>query len=206
MTAWLTTPDGQRWPLDQERVVIGREAPADVVIELPQISRQHAQITRIERSFYLGDLGSRNGTFVNGAAVVGEARRLQDADEIVLAGVLTLVYHDPGETVEGPRVGRLQGVWLDRTARTVWVDARPVEPELSAAQFALLSLLYERIGQVVSRDEIVRSVWPDADPTGVSEEAIDGLIKRLRSRLRATQPEREYIEVLRGQGLRLNNG
>ena len=137
MTAWLTTPDGQRWPLDQERVVIGREEPADVVIELPQISRQHAQITRIERSFYLGDLGSRNGTFVNGAAVVGEARRLQDADQIVLAGVLTLVYHDPGETVEGPRVGRLQGVWLDQTARTAWVDARPVEPELSAAQFAL---------------------------------------------------------------------
>lgn len=203
MTAWLTTPDGQRWPLDQERVVIGREEPADVVIELPQISRQHAQITRIERSFYLGDLGSRNGTFVNGAAVVGEARRLQDADQIVLAGVLTLVYHDPGETVEGPRVGRLQGVWLDQTARTVWVDARPVEPELSAAQFALLWLLYERVGQVVTRDEIVRAVWPEADPAGVSEEAIDGLIKRLRSRLRATQPEHEYIEVLRGQGLRL---
>lgn len=206
MTAWLTTPDGQRWSLDQERVVIGREAPADVVIEFAQISRQHAQITRIDRSFYLGDLGSRNGTFVNGSAVTSEARRLQDADQIVLAGVLTLVFHDPGETVEGPRVGRLQGVWIDQTARSVWVDARPIEPELSAAQFALLALLYQRSGQVVTRDDIVRAVWPESDPAGVSEEAIDGLIKRLRARLRATQPQREYVEVLRGQGLRLNNG
>lgn len=206
MTPWLTSPDGRRWTLEPDRVVIGREPPADIVIELAKISRQHAQITRIERSYYLGDLASRNGTFVNGEAVLTEARRLQDADEIVLAGVLTLVYHDPGETVEGPRLGRLSGVWLDPTARTVWVDARPVEPELSAAQFTLLNLLYDRIGQVITRDEIVRAVWPDADPTGVSEEAIDGLIKRLRSRLRATQPAHEYIEVLRGQGLRLNAG
>lgn len=206
MTAWLTAPDGRRWTLEPARLVIGREAPADIVYDLPQISRQHAQITRIERGFYLGDLGSRNGTFINGAPVAGEARRLQDGDQIVVAGVLTLLFHDPGETVEGPRLGKLEGVWLDLTARAVWVDARPIEPELSAAQFTLLALLYERVGQVITRDEIVRAVWPDADPAGVSEEAIDGLIKRLRARLRSAQPGREYIEVLRGQGLRLNVG
>ena len=206
MTPWLTAADGRRWTLDHERVVIGREPPADVILELPQISRQHAQITRIERVYYLGDLASRNGTFVNGAPVKSDAQRLQDADEIVLGGVVTLTYHDPGETVEGARLGKLVGVLLDPTARAVWVDARPVEPELSAAQFTLLALLYERSGQVVTRDEIVRAVWPDADPAGVSEEAIDGLIKRLRARLRGTQPAREYVEVLRGQGLRLNAG
>lgn len=203
MTAWLTAPDGRRLALETDRTVIGREAPADIVFALPQISRQHAQITRIERGLYLGDLGSRNGTFVNGAPVAGEARRLQDADQIVLGGVLTLVYHDPGETVEGPRVGKLQGVWVDELTRAVWVDARPVEPELSAAQFTLLALLYKRVGQVVSRDAIIRAVWPEADPAGVSEEAVDGLIKRLRARLRGAQPKHEYLEVLRGQGIRL---
>lgn len=198
----VTTASGEARVI-QGRTTIGTSGLANVRLESTTASRLHCEISVERGRARIRDLGSRNGTFVNGAAVVGEARRLQDADQIVLAGVLTLVYHDPGETVEGPRVGRLQGVWLDQTARTAWVDARPVEPELSAAQFALLWLLYERVGQVVTRDEIVRAVWPEADPAGVSEEAIDGLIKRLRSRLRATQPEHEYIEVLRGQGLRL---
>jgi len=46
-------------------------------------------------------------------------------------------------------------------------------------------------------------VWPDVEPSGVSGEAVDGLFKRLRARLRETQPAREYIEVLRGHGVRL---
>jgi len=92
---------------------------------------------------------------------------------------------------------------VDELTRAVWVDARPVEPELSAAQFTLLALLYKRVGQVVSRDAIIRAVWPEADPAGVSEEAVDGLIKRLRARLRGAQPKHEYLEVLRGQGIRL---
>lgn len=83
------------------------------------------------------------------------------------------------------------------------MDGRRVEPPLSAAQFALLSLLYHLAGQVISRSQIIAAVWPGVEPSGVSGEAVDGLIKRLRVRLRETQPAREYIEVLRGQGMRL---
>lgn len=205
-TAWLTGPKGERWPLEGERCLLGREAPADVVVELPRMSRQHALIMRIERSYYLGDLSSRNGTFVNGAPVLAEAVRLKDGDQIVLGGVAAFVFHDPGETVEGPRLGQLSGVWIDDDAHTVWVDARPVEPPLSAAQYTLLKLLYTQIGQLITREQIIRAVWPEADPAGVSEEAIDGLIKRLRARLREIPTKAEYIEVLRGQGLRLRAG
>jgi pSer/pThr/pTyr-binding forkhead associated (FHA) protein len=202
-TAWLTGPKGERWPLDGERCLIGREAPADVIVELPRVSRQHALITRIERGYYLGDLNSRNGTFINGAPVPADAVRLKDGDQIVLGGVASFSFHDPGETIEGPRLGQLTGVWIDDDAHTVWVDARPVDPPLSAAQYTLLKLLYDQSGQLVTREQIIRAVWPEADPTGVSEEAIDGLIKRLRARLREIPTRLEYIEVLRGQGLRL---
>jgi DNA-binding response OmpR family regulator len=80
-----------------------------------------------------------------------------------------------------------------------------VEPPLSVAQFTLLNLLYQSPGEVVTRAQIIAAVWPNADPAGVSEEAVDGLIKRLRARIRETQvnAEREYIEVLRGHGVRL---
>lgn len=200
---WLTGPNGQQWKLEGEKRLLGRAAPADIVLDSPRISRQHALLTCLERAWYLGDLGSRNGTFVNGQPVSGEAVRLKDGDEIVLGGVVTLTFHDPGETVEGPRLGRLRGVWLDESTRAVWVDAQPVAPPLSAAQFKLLKLLYDNLGRVVTRAQLIAGVWPEADPTGVSEEAVDGLIKRLRARLREAAGS-DYLEVLRGQGLRLN--
>jgi DNA-binding response OmpR family regulator len=208
-TAWLTivgSPlDDQpaEWRLEKDEYVIGREAPADLVIALPRISRRHARLTRAANGYALSDLDSRNGTFVNGAPIGSAPVPLKDGDQIVLGGTIELNFRSPQETVQGPRIGRLMGVWLDEAAREVWVDGRRIEPPLSAAQLTLLTLLYHSAGKVVSRAQIVAAVWPESNPAGVGEEAVDGMIKRLRARLRAAQPDREYLEVLRGHGLRL---
>ncbi|MCI0396651.1 MAG: FHA domain-containing protein [Chloroflexi bacterium] len=206
--AWLSgyRPDGQpgEWPLKTEEFLIGREEPADLVIPLPRVSRRHARLAYQESGYYLVDLDSRNGTFVNGQQVGRDPRRLQNGDELVFGGVATFYFHDPAETAAGPRLGRLNGVWIDELNRDVWVDGRLVAPPLSPAQFTLLLLLVQQAGKVVSRAEVVATVWPGVSPEGVSQEAVDGLIKRLRARLKAVQPEREYIEVRRDYGLRLN--
>ena len=77
-------------------------------------------------------------------------------------------------------------------------------PALSSEQFRLLSCLYERAGKVVARDELVLEVWPDAHADGVSEEALDALVRRVRERLTQGGGERSYIVTLRGQGFRLD--
>ncbi len=205
--AFLSGPraEGQpgEWRLDKPEFIIGREPPADLVIALPLVSRQHARIVQTASGYTIVDLGSRNGTFVNGKPVGGEPLRLRAGDEIVLGGAATFHFHDPAETAEGARIGRLKGVWIDQGTHEVWVDGKQVAPPLSAAQFALLSRLDLLAGQVLSRDQIIATVWPSVDPGGVSEEAIDGLIKRVRARLREAHPEHEYIQVVRGQGVRL---
>ncbi|MCU0494908.1 MAG: FHA domain-containing protein [Chloroflexaceae bacterium] len=204
---WLSCPDAEgqptRWLLSEVQHVLGRQPPADILLPFPAVSRQHARLVRQGRGYLLSDLESRNGTFLNGQPVGGEPQRLNHGDSIVLGGSVTLHFHDPGATVEAPRLGRLSGIWLDEGTRAAYVDGRMVEPALSAAQFALLRLLCQREGEVVRRDEIIAAVWPDEHPGGISEEAVDGLIKRLRARLRETQPAADYLQAVRGIGLKL---
>ncbi len=204
--AWLVLSDdaSQRWLLNKAEIIIGRRTPADVILAFPQISRQHARIEARPLGYFLTDLGSRNGTFVNGTSLAANtAHRLVGGDEIVFGGTLSFRFEDPDETTHAPALGRLQGVWINPETHAVWVDANPVEPPLSEAQFVLLNLLYRAQGSIVARDEIIAAVWHDVDVAGVSEEAVDGLIKRLRKKLRQNPSAPDYLQVIRGRGLRL---
>lgn len=64
-----------------ESLTIGRESPSIVRLDDPGVSREHARITRKSQTFEIRDLGSRNGTFVNGMPLRG-AHLLQPGDEV----------------------------------------------------------------------------------------------------------------------------
>ena len=198
--AYIQQTGGPTWKLDSDEILLGREAPAAIVIDMPVVSRQHMRIKRHSKGYELLDLGSRNGTFVNGKPAGDLPIPLQDGDEIVVGGAVSLRFHDPGETREGRRVGRLRGVWIDPQSREVWVDAVRLEPPLSAAQQQFLELLYSGPGKLFNREQVVEAVWPDTSSDGVSEEAIDGLLKRLRARMGEGG---KWIRVERGRGFRL---
>lgn len=205
--AWLvgTVLEGEEqvWAVSQDSFLIGRAETADLTIDHPRISRTHAVIERLEDSFAIKDT-SKNGTWVNDLQIEETPIKLNAGDEIVIAGLVTLKYSDPDETIEGEKLGRVHGVWIDYANKDVWVDSLRVDPPLSSAQFTMLNLLYRNANTIISRDTIIATVWSDVDPAGVSGEAVDGLIKRTRARLRKTQPETEYIQVIRGHGLRLS--
>ena len=70
--------------LEGERVVIGKSTDADVVIDFDTtVSRRHAVLERVGESWAIRDLGSTNGTSINGERVFGD-RALRDGDEIIL--------------------------------------------------------------------------------------------------------------------------
>ena len=58
---------------------------------------------------------------------------------------------------------------------------------------------------VITRDQIVEAVWPEAASEGVSEQAIDALVRRLRERIEECDDEFRYIVTVRGHGFRLEN-
>jgi len=195
---------GQSWPVEKERFIIGRGEDCDVVLMERQVSRHHAQIRRLDNQYVLEDLGSRNGTCVNGREVT-EPHVLQDGDEIQIALCARLSF--VGAEATAPLVfegGKRPGLYLDKERHVVLIGGRELSPPLSLAQYQLLELLYDRAGRVCSRDEIVEAVWPEAAEEGVSDQAIDALVRRLRERVSEVDPDRQYIVTVRGHGFRLD--
>jgi len=94
---------------------------------------------------------------------------------------------------------------LEKSSRRVWVNQQLLSPPLSALQFQLLWVLYEKQGQVVTRQDLVAAVWGDEQSAGVSDQAVDALIRRLRDRISALDSDSPYISTVRGHGLRLDN-
>jgi hypothetical protein len=76
----LVTGDGRRIPVAEQPVVIGRLSSCDIPLGDPQVSRRHAEVRRDTEGFCLFDLGSTNGTVVNGVPI--RERRLADGDEL----------------------------------------------------------------------------------------------------------------------------
>ena len=76
---------------------------------------------------------------------------------------------------------------------------------LSGSQFRLIKALYEQQGEVVSRTDLIVAIWGEDEALGVSEQALDALVRRLRDRINSIDPEHEYIVTVRGHGLRLEN-
>jgi len=186
--------------LESDETILGRDPTCQVLLALPPISRRHAALRRDSRGYSLCDLGSANGTTLNGSPVGGKAVPLKSGDEICLAGAARLLFeHLPASQ---PVLTLASSVWIDAASHEVYVDDELVVPALSPAQFILLNALYQAGGQLLSRSEIIAAVWPGADPSGVSDEAVDGLVKRLRQRLRGAHGS-DKLQSVRGRGLRL---
>lgn len=196
---------GSRWTLSNDAITLGRATDCDIVLPERQISRYHARLERdATGSFVIRDLGSKNGTFVNGEPVGDQPYRLRDGDEIELAGILRLGFVAGEATLplDQMDMDHLPGLLrVNLQTREVCLGRKVLDPPLSPAQFTLLHLLVEAGGRVVTRDEIVRAVWPDA-VGGVTDQAVDALIYRLRERLTELDPDNTYIVTVRGHGFR----
>jgi len=64
--------DGRKIQLDSELALIGRASSNDIIVDDAEVSRQHAGIRGDRNGHWIKDLGSRNGTFVNGELLEGE--------------------------------------------------------------------------------------------------------------------------------------
>jgi sigma-B regulation protein RsbU (phosphoserine phosphatase) len=105
----IETGDGsrERFPLAKERVTIGRSRDSDIFLPDQWLSRHHAEILKKDATFFLHDLGSKNGTLLNGEPVHGD-RRLRHGDVITLGEhVLTFSVEDVEDDSQPPEGTRI---------------------------------------------------------------------------------------------------
>ncbi|HEX5470813.1 MAG TPA: SpoIIE family protein phosphatase [Lacipirellulaceae bacterium] len=77
-----STP-GLRFELNGDRAIIGRSADCEVPLDVPAVSRRHAAVLRDRGRYYVEDLQSRNGTFLNTTRVT-ERAPLDEGDQLVI--------------------------------------------------------------------------------------------------------------------------
>ncbi len=194
---------GERWYIERP-LLIGRGVDCDILIPDRQVSRYHARVQVKGTNVIVEDLGSKNGTFYNGK-VLSAPVILQDGDSIQIALSQEFIFLVSDSTMPVLGGGLLpRRLEMDAPSRTVWVNRKQLDPPLSANQFNLLLCLYQHEGEVVSRQELIRAVWGE-EALGVSEQALDALVRRLRDRLAEVDPLHTYIVTVRSHGLRLNN-
>jgi pSer/pThr/pTyr-binding forkhead associated (FHA) protein len=201
--------NGQRWQIERE-MIFGRDESCDVVIADRQVSRFHARLTPTAEGVLLEDLGSKNGTFRNGDRLEAPVI-LSDGDLLQVSLIQHFVFLSSDATVpleldmlpdQGVQPRRL---YLDTRSRRVWLSGKEIVPPLSVPQFRLLQILYEQESEVVERTDLINYIWGEEEAVGVSEQAFDALVRRLRERLAAIDARHNFIVTVRGHGLRLEN-
>ena len=162
----IVAPDQADREIDLDgEVSIGRARDNRVTIDDRMVSQYHAVIERRGDRFWLSDLGSTNGTTVNGEAVAFE-RALQDGDAISIGGAATIAFHaDPGSSpLQGP-ANEADGVTRAPAPPGAPGLLRP--PQASATPRASLKLMIVAVvaGLVIAGGAVlvVTSVTGDSD-------------------------------------------
>ena len=193
---FLTDPNGQEHHLSIEPATIGRAVECDIVIARKSISRENTRIHREGRHWFVEDLGSTNGTYLNGELTIAPMK-LRDGDSIKV-GDVTFIFHDPDTTTRENPVPHLD---VDAAAGVVRVNRKVVT--LSPKEYLLLAYLHERRGQVCSKDDIGHAVWPEYERGGIFDYQIENLVRRLRTRIEFDPATPQLLFTVRGLGYKL---
>ena len=94
---------GGEFPLgDAKEIVVGRSSDLDMVLVEDMVSRRHARIACTDQQIVIEDLGSTNGTFVNGEKI--KRATLKEGDRVLIGtSILKVVSTDPSATPQRPR-------------------------------------------------------------------------------------------------------
>ncbi len=181
--------DGTQIPLNGDKFILGRNPECAIVIPITSVSREHAQIVRVDGQYYIEDRQSRNGTFVNNQAITNRTA-LKNNDKIRICDFLA-VFHEinPDDEPDEPTNTTVEAV-LNQSSHML-LETQPAERlrgllEISANLNKTLQLeeLFPKIGDSLFQ------LFRQADRCFLILAEDDGK-KLIPKMVKARQPEEE---------------
>jgi len=164
----IRTPGGEdRLVLVRDDVVIGRSTAADVTVPDPALSRRHARFSRTGDRWCLEDLGSRNGTYLNGERIVAPAP-LTDGDTISLSSTVVVV-HVGGSVASGSTAADSSASFHDATSLLRRVRDTPFGEDVDA----------DEVRRVAERLRVINEVHEALSRTVAVTELLDLILDRV---------------------------
>ena len=192
---YLTDAASRQFSLAEQTIVLGRSEKCNVYIADPRASRRHAEIRWDGEVATLSDLGSANGTLLNGRRITAP-ETLHDGDEIAVASAV-FTFHDPESTLRSSNFPLLV---VDAKSGEIWVNRKSVS--LSPKEQTLFDLLYQNAGAPVSKQQIAEAVWPEYEAQ-VYDYQIESLVKRLREKIEPDPANPALVLTAHGRGYKL---
>jgi len=193
--------------------ICGNSSAANINLPNPYISRRHFQIKLDQDVFYISDLGSRNGTTINGKQLEPHSESiLRDGDIIGLSSeqvtirfeeqrktlVLNNQEYTSGNLSTYPNQNPEDLLIVESHSRKVIVYGQEITG-LTKKEFDILECLFTNKGTAVSRDTVAHSGWPER-PDDVSESEIDQYIRRIRIKIEPNASRPQIVITKRGFG------
>jgi serine phosphatase RsbU (regulator of sigma subunit) len=177
---WLRITPAEGPPFDRRltegELIVGRATECDLALADPFLSRQHARLLRRGETVEVEDLGSSNGTRLNGEPVTARSV-VRPGDLIELSGTTMALHTGDRAGAAGPRTTE-QSLYLDASLLLA-EQARPlagatdVALRRAAERLRLLNEVHEALARSLSRDELLEMILDRAfDLLGPEEGAV----------------------------------
>lgn len=162
---------GKIFPLTSASVTIGRDPMVEITIDDAEVSRQHTRLTRSYSGYQVHDLGSTNGTYLDGVRLGGEAVTLQPGQILTLGSGVSIIY----QVVSSPKEA------YESAVLATMLDAPTPSPEDVLAGVAEDEEVEEVVGiewseAVIEAEDVVDEISPEPEMPGFSEHGTEILL------------------------------
>ena len=158
--------DGQAfdYPFEGESVIVGRSSASDLVLADKFLSRQHARLFLADGSIMVEDLGSRNGTLLNGTPIQ-QPSRVETGDVIKLSGSVISVQDDEHPSSSGRDVDLGHTVFRDasdlmQSASSIGTTTIKGEAALRnyADRLRMMNEVHQALNESLGLDELLEMI------------------------------------------------
>jgi hypothetical protein len=180
------------WWFDTPVCEIGRVPGVQVLIPREAVSRRHARIERDGASHFLQDLGSSNGTYINGQRAMHRRLVLVDCDEIGFGtSEPVLRFREVKEWQVPPARPK-----FDEANNRFTLAGQPLE--LTSDELALLKVLWQHYESVCDRATCASAIWGPNHPASLERSALVQVVRDLRKKVWRVNPTGEPITLVEG--------